>query len=494
MTNKKSLANPKIKNYETFTYNVNYNVPLSKEYHWSIENHDKLELNSVLKFFIQPNFIANYILFPKFFQFSNYGAVTKSQGAIAQYQTTPLLLEVYATPSRESRDPNQPIANFRCTSVAPDFLSYPSFSDKIILNFLRILKNMKIPLRLRLLGYYLIHRVPHNGGIDWDKIREGLTRDLVSIATGTVMDIYGSLYFHDYQQRNTCTNIESTVKRELEIRETFVGFEGLIQQSRPSSVPKMCMFVTNDVYRMKDEGRQAQYSYIYTVLILEWCNSLVSLVLKCDECFHVTGKRAENKPKKNNNILSSKASFWKKKKTSFKAKQMTSLLPFNNFYPVILYRRVQKKKKARNCCIRFGHSLWSANQLPAQGYYMTFLYTVVNDSTFNEKLSLQKANPATSTIYEILPIKGIIDKSEFYQTNGRIVAEDLNPQTVDRRDVLSQNLKSRFLGHSMRRICSGSEQDTLGSWNTLTCGEVPDVLARAYLCDGILLSCKMTIK
>ncbi|KOX68487.1 hypothetical protein WN51_03973 [Melipona quadrifasciata] len=32
------------------------------------------------------------------------------------------------------------------------------------------------------------------------------------------------------------------------------------------------------------------------------------------------------------------------------------------------YRRVQKKKKAMNCRIRFGHSLWSANQSPAQGF------------------------------------------------------------------------------------------------------------------------------
>ncbi|KOX73222.1 Ras-GEF domain-containing family member 1B [Melipona quadrifasciata] len=40
--------------------------------------------------------------------------------AIAQYQTTPLLLEVYPTPPSESRDPNQPIANFRCISVAPE--------------------------------------------------------------------------------------------------------------------------------------------------------------------------------------------------------------------------------------------------------------------------------------------------------------------------------------------------------------------------------------
>ncbi|KOX78273.1 26S proteasome non-ATPase regulatory subunit 1 [Melipona quadrifasciata] len=44
----------------------------------------------------------------------------KANGAIAQYQTTPLLLEVYPTPPRESRDSNQPIANFRCISVAPE--------------------------------------------------------------------------------------------------------------------------------------------------------------------------------------------------------------------------------------------------------------------------------------------------------------------------------------------------------------------------------------
>ena len=47
-------------------------------------------------------------------------------------------------------------------------------------------------------------------------------------------------------------------------------------------------------------------------------------------------------------------------------KQMISYF-YNNFYPVMSYRRVQKKKKATDYCIRFGHSLWSANQLPAQG-------------------------------------------------------------------------------------------------------------------------------
>ena len=39
-------------------------------------------------------------------------------------------------------------------------------------------------------------------------------------------------------------------------------------------------------------------------------------------------------------------------------------LVLDRFYPVISYRPVRKKKKATNCCIR---SLWSANELPAQG-------------------------------------------------------------------------------------------------------------------------------
>ncbi|KOX69016.1 Neuropeptide FF receptor 1 [Melipona quadrifasciata] len=41
----------------------------------------------------------------------------------------------------------------------------------------------------------------------------------------------------------------------------------------------------------------------------------------------------------------------------------------SNIFVLISYRRVQKKKKATNYCIRFGHSLRSANQLPAQGVH-----------------------------------------------------------------------------------------------------------------------------
>ena len=40
---------------------------------------------------------------------------------------------------------------------------------------------------------------------------------------------------------------------------------------------------------------------------------------------------------------------------------MTSLILLDRFYPAVSYRPVQKKKKATNYRVRFGHSLWSAN-------------------------------------------------------------------------------------------------------------------------------------
>ena len=49
------------------------------------------------------------------------------------------------------------------------------------------------------------------------------------------------------------------------------------------------------------------------------------------------------------------------------AKQIINLLLLNNFYPMISYDTDEFKKKVTNYCVRFGRSLWSANQLPAQG-------------------------------------------------------------------------------------------------------------------------------
>ena len=46
---------------------------------------------------------------------------------------------------------------------------------------------------------------------------------------------------------------------------------------------------------------------------------------------------------------------------------MISSLLLNRFYPVMSYRRVRKERRATNYRVRFGHSLWSANRLPAQG-------------------------------------------------------------------------------------------------------------------------------
>ncbi|CAD1474737.1 unnamed protein product, partial [Heterotrigona itama] len=45
------------------------------------------------------------------------------------------------------------------------------------------------------------------------------------------------------------------------------------------------------------------------------------------------------------------------------------LLLGNNFYPVILYRRVQKESDE---LLRFDHSLWFVNQLPAQEANMLY--------------------------------------------------------------------------------------------------------------------------
>ena len=56
---------------------------------------------------------------------------------------------------------------------------------------------------------------------------------------------------------------------------------------------------------------------------------------------------------------------WRLPKSS-QAKQIINLLLPNNFYSVISYRRVQKESDVITVQYEFGHSLWSANHLPAQ--------------------------------------------------------------------------------------------------------------------------------
>ena len=52
---------------------------------------------------------------------------------------------------------------------------------------------------------------------------------------------------------------------------------------------------------------------------------------------------------------------------------MINLLLFNNFCPVISYRRVQKERRRRRVIVYYiGHSLWSANQLPARSVESIF--------------------------------------------------------------------------------------------------------------------------
>ena len=45
------------------------------------------------------------------------------------------------------------------------------------------------------------------------------------------------------------------------------------------------------------------------------------------------------------------------------AEQVISLFFFNNFHRVTSYRRVRKEMEATNYCVRFGHSLWSAQRV-----------------------------------------------------------------------------------------------------------------------------------
>ena len=52
---------------------------------------------------------------------------------------------------------------------------------------------------------------------------------------------------------------------------------------------------------------------------------------------------------------------------------MISLLILDNFYPVIC-RRVQRKRKATNYRVRFGHSLWSAQPVASAKGLSAFLF------------------------------------------------------------------------------------------------------------------------
>ncbi|KOX70702.1 hypothetical protein WN51_02126 [Melipona quadrifasciata] len=89
--------------------------------------------------------------------------------AIAQYQAMPLLLEVYPTPSYESRDPNQPIANFRCISVAPE---EPRFSGLPPIKSLSVIINSDFAISS---GISLFYETPSssikNTQVDAESIR-----------------------------------------------------------------------------------------------------------------------------------------------------------------------------------------------------------------------------------------------------------------------------------------------------------------------------------
>ncbi|KAF3422329.1 hypothetical protein E2986_10876 [Frieseomelitta varia] len=115
------------------------------------------------------------------------------------------------------------------------------------------------------------------------------------------------------------------------------------------------------------------------------------------------------------------------------AKQMTSLLLLDDFCPVISYRCVQKKKKkkATNYCIRFGHSLWSANQLPAQGAnqspipakQMTSLLSLNHFYPVISYRRVQEKRKTTNYCYKVRPLVMVrepVASTRVYKTNNAI--------------------------------------------------------------------------
>ncbi|CAD1480294.1 unnamed protein product, partial [Heterotrigona itama] len=81
---------------------------------------------------------------------------------------------------------------------------------------------------------------------------------------------------------------------------------------------------------------------------------------------------------------------------SQKTKQIMNLLLVNNFYPVISYRRVEKESDVYYC-IRFGHSLWSANQLSAQGTKQIMNLLLVNN--FYPVISYRRVEKESDVYY-----------------------------------------------------------------------------------------------
>ena len=91
------------------------------------------------------------------------------------------------------------------------------------------------------------------------------------------------------------------------------------------------------------------------------------------------------------------------------AKQITNLLLLHNFYPVISYRRVQKKKKATNCCYTVRSLVMVRSQLSAQVVNLsrwnnvprtlrTFCPKIAIFSQFQVHLSITQAKQITNLL------------------------------------------------------------------------------------------------
>ena len=95
-----------------------------------------------------------------------------------------------------------------------------------------------------------------------------------------------------------------------------------------------------------------------------------------------------------------------------RAKQIINLLLLNHFYAAILYRRVQKKQKATNCCIRVRSLVMVRNRLPAQVFNLLRCNNVSRTSRMF--LSRNCNNFSVSSILKYNPGKINLSLDIFY--------------------------------------------------------------------------------
>ncbi|KOX79765.1 hypothetical protein WN51_11375 [Melipona quadrifasciata] len=150
--------------------------------------------------------------------------------AIAQYQTTPLLLEVYPTPSHESRDPNQPIANFRCISVAPEEVRFsglpPLKSPSMIIYFTWVGNELAASARV---GQIKIEAVKMRNVGNFMDAKQRIFEDLnvnAQVILASELQLFGNIESHIEKKFTSNYDLDFEGKYEMKYeKDAWEGFE-----------------------------------------------------------------------------------------------------------------------------------------------------------------------------------------------------------------------------------------------------------------------------